>query len=151
MHVLPTWICACAWIWVHAWCPWRPEDGVRYPGTGVTDSCNRPWRCWGLNLVPLKEQPVILTTESSLQPQTSCLNLRLEYLDGMEIKYMISLRKSVSVLNQWHTRGETHPVLLFQLISLLWGLRLTLQRSPSSRSMYVFLGNCRLETGALIS
>lgn len=36
--------------------------------TGVTDGCELPYRCWGLNLVPLQEQPVLLTLDSSLQP-----------------------------------------------------------------------------------
>ena len=37
---------------------------VRSPGTGVTGS-----RCWNLNPDPLKEPPVLLTAEPSLQPQ----------------------------------------------------------------------------------
>lgn len=24
---------------VYSSCPWRLEEGIRYPGTGVTDSC----------------------------------------------------------------------------------------------------------------
>jgi hypothetical protein len=23
--------------YVHSWCPWRPEKGIEFPGTGVTD------------------------------------------------------------------------------------------------------------------
>lgn len=46
--------------YVH-WC----ED-VR-SGTRVTDSCDLPYRCWGLNPGPLEEQPVLLTAELSLQ------------------------------------------------------------------------------------
>jgi hypothetical protein len=30
------------------------------------DGCEPPCRCWGLNSGPLKEQPVLLTTETSL-------------------------------------------------------------------------------------
>jgi hypothetical protein len=41
---------------------------VRSPETGVTDSCELPCWCWELNLDPLEEQPVLLTTEPSLQP-----------------------------------------------------------------------------------
>ena len=31
-------------------------EGVRYSGTGVTDSCKQPRGCWELNLGPLEEQ-----------------------------------------------------------------------------------------------
>lgn len=27
---------------MHAWCPWRPEESVRSPETGVTDDCEPP-------------------------------------------------------------------------------------------------------------
>jgi hypothetical protein len=37
------------------------------PGTGVTDSCELPCGSWELNQGGLKEQPVLLTTEPSLQ------------------------------------------------------------------------------------
>ena len=43
-------------------------EDVRYPGTGVTDSCELPCGCWELNPGALEEQPVILATELSLQP-----------------------------------------------------------------------------------
>ena len=45
----------------------RPEV-VGSPGTGVMDGCKPPCGCWELNLDPLEEQPVLLTTEISLQP-----------------------------------------------------------------------------------
>ena len=35
----------------------------------MTDGCEPPCGCWELNLGPLEEQTVLLTTESSLQPQ----------------------------------------------------------------------------------
>lgn len=47
---------------VHAWILWRSEEGVRCPGTVVTDSCEPTCGCWELSLSPLQEQP-------SLQPQ----------------------------------------------------------------------------------
>jgi hypothetical protein len=43
---------------VHAWCPWRPQEGVRSPGTGVANSCG----CWELSSGPLQE-----TVEPSLR------------------------------------------------------------------------------------
>jgi hypothetical protein len=45
---------------MHLW-----ED-IRFPGTGVTDRCELPCRCWGLNRGPLEERPVLLTTKKSL-------------------------------------------------------------------------------------
>ena len=50
------------------WC-----EGIRSPGTGVTDSCELPCGCWELNLCPLGEQPALLTSEPSLQPLVSFL------------------------------------------------------------------------------
>jgi hypothetical protein len=41
---------------------------VRVSDPEVTDSCEVPWGCWALNLHPLEEQLVTLTTEPSLQP-----------------------------------------------------------------------------------
>jgi len=38
------------------------------PGTGVTDSCELTCGCWELKPGPLEEQPVLLTSEPSLQP-----------------------------------------------------------------------------------
>ena len=68
-------ICLCVYIYiyiyhVHAWCPWRPEEGIRSPETGVTDHCEL--RCWGLNLSPLEE---LLPAEPALQPQALIFNL----------------------------------------------------------------------------
>ena len=42
-------------------------EGVGSLGAGVTDSCELLNRCWELNLCPLEEQPVLLTTELSFQ------------------------------------------------------------------------------------
>ena len=53
------------------YCPLKPEEGVRTSGTGVMDGCRLPCGCWELNSGPLEEQPVLLTTEPSLQPQKS--------------------------------------------------------------------------------
>jgi hypothetical protein len=44
-------------------------EGVRSPGTGVTDRYELLCGCWELNPVPLEEQPVLSTTKPSLQPQ----------------------------------------------------------------------------------
>jgi hypothetical protein len=36
--------------------PWRPEKVSEPPGTGVTDGCEPPGRCWEPNPDPLQEQ-----------------------------------------------------------------------------------------------
>lgn len=41
---------------------------VRFPGNRIANSCEVPCGCWVLNPGPLEEQPVVLTTEPSLQP-----------------------------------------------------------------------------------
>lgn len=51
----------------YAWCPQKSAEGVRVPGTGVTN-CREPLCvCWELTLDSLKVQSVLLTTELSLQ------------------------------------------------------------------------------------
>jgi hypothetical protein len=41
-----------------AWCSQRPEEGIRSPGTEVTDSCELPRGCWDFNLDPLEKAAV---------------------------------------------------------------------------------------------
>lgn len=42
---------------VYAWYPWKSEDSIRCSGVGVTDGCEPPRQCWGLNPGPLENQP----------------------------------------------------------------------------------------------
>jgi hypothetical protein len=42
-----------------------PEEGAL---DSITDGCEPPCGCWGLNSEPLEEQLVLSTAESSLQP-----------------------------------------------------------------------------------
>lgn len=46
-------------------CPRSPEEGVRSPGNGVTDGCEKPSECWELNPDPLQERYSPLTAEPS--------------------------------------------------------------------------------------
>lgn len=52
-----------------------PEDrkGVRWSGTEGTDSCKAMCGSWELNPGPLLKQPVLLTTNPSLQPSNPVL------------------------------------------------------------------------------
>jgi hypothetical protein len=47
-------------------CPWRPEEAITCPGTGVIGGCEPLCRRWESNPGPVLEQPVFLTTEPSL-------------------------------------------------------------------------------------
>ena len=52
---------------MHAKYLWRPEEGIRSPGSVVT-GCKSPYRCRELSLDLLHEQQVLLTAEPSLHP-----------------------------------------------------------------------------------
>lgn len=56
---------------MYAWGPGRPEEDVGFPATA---GCELSCRFWELNPCPLKEGPVLLTTEPSLQStQLNCV------------------------------------------------------------------------------
>jgi hypothetical protein len=58
---------ACKYVYcLCAWYPQKPEKGARSSETGVTISCEPPLRNWELNLGPLEEKVVLLSTELSL-------------------------------------------------------------------------------------
>jgi hypothetical protein len=42
----------------------------------IIDGCEPPCGCWKLNLVPLEEQTVLLTSEPVLQPQVQFINVK---------------------------------------------------------------------------
>jgi hypothetical protein len=48
------------------WYPQRSEEGIRFPGTGVTDGCEPLCECRESNLGSLEEHPVLLTVEACL-------------------------------------------------------------------------------------
>lgn len=47
--------------------PQRQDEGPRYPGTDVTNSCKSLCGCGESNLAPLEEQQVLLSAEPSVQ------------------------------------------------------------------------------------
>lgn len=51
---------------IHVWCLQRPEEGKGSLAIGVTNSCELPRGCQESNPGPLQEQPVLLTSKSSL-------------------------------------------------------------------------------------
>ena len=50
------------------WCFAYMYVCVKVSDIGVMDSCELPCGCWELNLGPLEDQSMLLTTELSLQP-----------------------------------------------------------------------------------
>lgn len=56
-------------------CVYRPEEGVEFLGTGVTDGCEPPCGSWELNLRPLEDEPVLLTARPSFSLAPGCLIL----------------------------------------------------------------------------
>lgn len=63
---------------VYAWHLWRSEEGIQSPGTGANDGCKLPCRCWEWSPDPWKEQPLLLSTETSRQ--TDILVLKISIL-----------------------------------------------------------------------
>ena len=61
---------ACMTVYhMHACCPWSAEEDIGSPGTELKDCWELPCGCWeSSTLGLLEEQPVLLTTEPSLQP-----------------------------------------------------------------------------------
>jgi hypothetical protein len=53
----------------------RPAEGVRYPGTGVTDGCEPPCRCWELNPESLEGQPLSLPLFWEFQVVLMCIRV----------------------------------------------------------------------------
>jgi hypothetical protein len=50
-------------------CPHRLTKDIGSPGTRVIDDCWLPCGCWESNSGSLEEQPKLLTSDTSLQPQ----------------------------------------------------------------------------------
>lgn len=88
MNVLPECICSPCVCSV----PVRSKDDIRSLGPGVTSGCEPLRGCWELDLDPLQEQPVSLTTGSLLQPR------------GLVCNYMV-------IALTWRVRCDpgTHP------------------------------------------
>jgi hypothetical protein len=53
--------------------PAEAEEGIRFSGMGLTDSCEHSCGFWELNLYPLQEMKVLLSTEPFPSLGDSCL------------------------------------------------------------------------------
>lgn len=58
---------------VHALCPWRADEDITSPGTGVLDSRGLPRGCWDSSVNTKK---MLVTTEPSIQPLPSLISTR---------------------------------------------------------------------------
>ena len=56
-------MCVCRHSLCECLVPAEAKEGVRFPGTVVTDICELLCGCWELHSDPLEEQPVLLTTK----------------------------------------------------------------------------------------
>lgn len=65
LKVFGLFVCLCS---TYVQCLWEPEEGARYPGTGLTDGCERPCESWESNFALMQEQPLFLSAEPTLQP-----------------------------------------------------------------------------------
>jgi hypothetical protein len=97
------------------------REGIRSPGTGVTESCELPRGCWELYQDPLGEQPVPLTSEPSLWPQDFPLkNLLFEnfihvYFDHLLPHFLISSPPSRTLFLTYPHPLEPPPGTLFKV------------------------------------
>jgi hypothetical protein len=58
--------CVCLHVYhAFAWCPVRPNEDAGVTETDLTYGCELTCGCWESNLGPLKEPPLLLTTEPS--------------------------------------------------------------------------------------
>lgn len=73
-------------------------EGVRFPGTGIADSCKLPHGCWDLNSGLLEEQLVLLTTELSLLAPWSLFSQQAHNCDFPGSVYSAAL---VTIVLQW--------------------------------------------------
>lgn len=96
----------CLHIWlsyIHASSNlWRSEQDVRSLRTGIRSGCGPLCGCWKLNSGALEEQPVLLTSEPSLQP----FYLIFEAGSLTETGYLVSFRDlHISASQLWVCRG----------------------------------------------
>lgn len=91
---------ACTSVhWVCPWRPWKPEDGIRFPRTGVINGFELSCGCRELNLDPVVVKPVSLTTEPSFQllfPSVQCFSIAMVH-SGWTLKSVVILPQPLNV------------------------------------------------------
>ena len=87
MGILP----ACVFVHqMHAQRPWRSEEDVRCPRTGVTDGSKPPYECWEWDPGSPDSLEENLTAEPSLQPQGSFSEKKKATYEGNRHKMSMS-------------------------------------------------------------
>lgn len=103
---------------MYSWCLWRSEDGIPSPRTAVRIDCESPSVCFEPHPGPLQKHQVLLTTDSSLQPQGShywCISPILDiwpFIKGFP-GTLLSARNICSAIMEI-------PVLTFPYSWILW-------------------------------
>jgi hypothetical protein len=92
---------------VHAWCPGRPEMGVRSPGNGAKDSCELLSWCCELYLGLLEEQQVL----------SHFFSLLLFFKTGSHSVGHVGLELEIISLQCWDYRHKFSYLLLKFVIS----------------------------------
>lgn len=68
-------------------CLQRTEDGLGFPGSGVTYGCDPPCQCWKLNIPgPLQEQQMCQTSAISADPRKQI---------GMQLRSQLKLQNTL--------------------------------------------------------
>lgn len=79
------------------------EEVIRSPGTGVKDIYEAPYECWESNLVPLEEQPELLTTKLSL------CSLKLMTIHVITKRQLHKAPWSHPRLSKWQQQEDPRP------------------------------------------
>lgn len=69
--ILCIWVFGLPCMFLHHTCacyPWRPELGIKLPGTRVAGVCELLCGCWELTWVLFQEQPLLLSTGCLFSP-----------------------------------------------------------------------------------
>ena len=118
MNIFPVYTCVYC---VCAWCLWKTEEDIRYPGTGIVDGCEPCYRYQELNPGLLHDQLMFLTMILPSSPfvhnlrmfqfvnaQISCfaISFKVERSEKSKIGYKeIGLKNSILCLVRWSS-GE---------------------------------------------
>jgi hypothetical protein len=138
--------------------PWRPEEGVRSPGTGVTEGCE-----------PHCERWVPLTSEPSLQPLSrfKCLLSLLGSWDRVSLRnpgWLCTWQSScLSVLSvrstgmsdfpgEWRGKGSEVSICLRFLGPFFWYPGILMVWMVENQSLFIrFMDQPMLKQGSLMS
>ena len=92
------------------------------------DGCESPCGCWEFNSWPLEEQPVLLTTEPSLQPLNSCFLFQcFKYVTPIWLPWVYFVDQAALKLTEIHSSAShwiktlCHQTQCICMHSFVWG------------------------------